>query len=98
MTVGYAITFEQPDLVPLTYQGTLTEDQSLALVALLLDPALLVDGGDGVSETSETSSGSQASGHPPSEAAVDPALSTSHETFTAREEISDTSASAERCV
>ncbi len=55
MTVGYAVTFEHEDQAPVTHRGTLTEDQSLALVALLLDPALLVDGSEPVSETSETS-------------------------------------------
>ncbi len=66
MTVGYAVTFEYDDLDPVTHRGTLTEDQSLALVALLLDPALLVDGREVVSSVSP------ASDDPPSTDAVDP--------------------------
>lgn len=67
MTVGYALTFEFDTRPPVTHRGTLTEDQALELVGLLLetdDPPVSPSSNEPAStaareETSETSENSE---------------------------------------
>ncbi len=67
MIVDYAVTFSCDPCPPMTYRGTLTEDQALTLVALLLDP--LSDSG---AQMVEIPSVSLSSSEPSSTGAVDP--------------------------